>query len=573
MSIKRFFAKTTSEALRKVRDAFGSDGLILSNRSMSGGIEILALRQDDIAALVPAPAPEESGAERPGTVSFSQLLPSSSGVKADERKRNEVKSGHEARSFSLASREDLLNYFRKADAAGKDLHASGASPRQSDERKQEPDCGVSPYSNLDPASIVTAGVVARGQAEHSQTVETTQTSIRKPRSTRRSSLIAGHAENQPACNEASKAATPDKRRSKSRSATAKTSSDPKITRKRKPVQTSAVDTRQLADEMTACVLKEIKSMRSALEQKFSSINRNGHERDGSAREPLLSKLLAAGFSAPLVHGLIERLTEYPDGGNNEEEGMKRIRAALIQNLETIANEDEILEKGGIYALVGPTGVGKTTTTAKLAARCVVRHGADKLALLTTDGYRIGGHEQLRIYGKILGVRVYAVKDAQDLAVALSELQGKHMVLIDTVGVGQRDQMVVEQMAMFAGCGTEVRRLLLLNASSSLHTLNEVAEAYRGNGLAGAIITKLDEAVVTGCALDTAIRHRLPLYYVAHGQRVPEDLELADARHLVNLALDNPPAPLYSGAADALPPAVMLSKAVNVCPDMDGVHLD
>ena len=101
--------------------------------------------------------------------------------------------------------------------------------------------------------------------------------------------------------------------------------------------------------------------------------------------------------------------------------------------------DEILEKGGIYALVGPTGVGKTTTTAKLAARCVVRHGADKLALLTTDGYRIGGHEQLRIYGKILGVAVHAVKDAKDLALALAELRGKHMVLIDTVGVGQRDR--------------------------------------------------------------------------------------------------------------------------------------
>src|SRR5574340_403883 len=167
MSIKRFFAKTTSEALRKVRDAFGSDGLILSNRSMSGGIEILALRQDEIASLVPAPAPEESGAERPGSMPFSQLLPSSDGVKANERNRNEVKSGQAARSFSLASREDLLNYFRKADVAGKDLHASGASPRQSDERKQELDRGASPSSNLDPVSIVTAGAVARGQAEHS----------------------------------------------------------------------------------------------------------------------------------------------------------------------------------------------------------------------------------------------------------------------------------------------------------------------------------------------------------------------------------------------------------------------
>ena len=174
------------------------------------------------------------------------------------------------------------------------------------------------------------------------------------------------------------------------------------------------------------------------------------------------------------------------------------------------NENEILEKGGIYALVGPTGVGKTTTTAKLAARCVLRHGADKVALLTTDGYRIGGHEQLRIYGKILGITVHAVRDQRDLALALAELRGRHIVLIDTVGMGQRDQMVAEQAAMLAGCGADIKRLVLLNAASNRHTLDEVAHAYCGNGLAGAIITKLDEAVVTGGALDIAIRHRLPL---------------------------------------------------------------
>ncbi|HJT52050.1 MAG TPA: flagellar biosynthesis protein FlhF, partial [Nitrosospira sp.] len=209
-------------------------------------------------------------------------------------------------------------------------------------------------------------------------------------------------------------------------------------------------------------------------------------------------------------------------------------------IEAIGNESEILEKGGVYALVGPTGVGKTTTTAKLAARWVVRHGADKLALLTTDGYRIGGHEQLRIYGKILGVTVHAVKDAHDLTLALAELRGKHLVLIDTVGMGQRDRMVAEQVAMLAGCGIEVKRLLLLNAAANRHTLNEVAHAYRGDGLAGAIITKLDESVVLGCALETAIRHRLPLFYTACGQRVPEDLELADPSYLVDRALDHLP---------------------------------
>ncbi len=200
-----------------------------------------------------------------------------------------------------------------------------------------------------------------------------------------------------------------------------------------------------------------------------------------------------------------------------------------------SNENEILEKGGVYALVGPTGVGKTTTTAKLAARCVMRHGPGKLALITTDGYRIGGYEQLRIYGKILGVMVHSVKDEADLRIALDELKGKHTVLIDTVGVGQRDKMVAEQIAMLSGAGSQVKRLLCLNATSTGETLNEVARSYMGEGLAGCILTKLDEAATIGSALDVTIRQKLNLYYVANGQRVPEDLHVANQQYLVDRA--------------------------------------
>ena len=145
----------------------------------------------------------------------------------------------------------------------------------------------------------------------------------------------------------------------------------------------------------------------------------------------------------------------------------------------MADEDAILDRGGVFALVGPTGVGKTTTTAKLAARCVMRHGPEKLALITTDAYRIGGHEQLRIYGKILGVMVHSVKDEADLRIALKELRNKHTVLIDTIGMSQRDQMVTEQVAMLTESGANVKRLLCLNATSTNETLNEVVRAYQG----------------------------------------------------------------------------------------------
>ena len=296
----------------------------------------------------------------------------------------------------------------------------------------------------------------------------------------------------------------------------------------------ALDPLQFADKITAGVLNEVRSMHSTLEQRLAMLSRNEQERRDPVRGQLFRQLLTAGLNDESVQALLDQLP----GDMDESTAMSWARTALMANLQTIGNETEILEKGGVYALVGPTGVGKTTTTAKLAARCVVRHGASKLALLTTDSYRIGGHEQLRIYGKILGVTVHAVRDTQDLTLALNELRGKHMVLIDTVGVGQRDQMVAEQVAMLSGCGSEIKRLLLLNAASSWHTLDEVTQAYWGDGLAGAIITKLDEAVITGCALDIAMRHSLPLYYATHGQRVPEDIELADAESLVNRMFDD-----------------------------------
>ncbi len=279
------------------------------------------------------------------------------------------------------------------------------------------------------------------------------------------------------------------------------------------------------------VMQEIRSMRSMLEVQLAELAWTGQHKREPAKSSALREMLAAGFSASLARYLTEKMP----AGASKDGGMEWIKTILTRNLMTIGNENEILEKGGVYALVGPTGVGKTTTTAKLAARCVMRHGPGKLALITTDGYRIGGYEQLRIYGKILGVMVHSVKDEADLRIALDELKGKHTILIDTVGVSQRDQMVAEQIAMLSGAGSQVKRLLCLNATSTGETLNEVARSYMGDGLAGCILTKLDEAATIGSALDVVIRQKLNLYYVANGQRVPEDLHVANQQYMVDRA--------------------------------------
>ncbi len=293
-----------------------------------------------------------------------------------------------------------------------------------------------------------------------------------------------------------------------------------------PIAASAAERSELDS-----LMKEIRSMRGMLETQLAELAWGDRQKKEPARASVLREMLAAGFSASLSRYMTERMPS----GLSHKRGMDWVKSVLERNLTTIGNENEILEKGGVYALVGPTGVGKTTTTAKLAARCVMRHGPGKLALITTDGYRIGGYEQLRIYGKILGVMVHSVKDEADLRIALEELKGKHTILIDTVGVGQRDQMVAEQIAMLSGSGTEIKRLLCLNATSNGETLNEVARNYMGDGLAGCILTKLDEAATIGNAVDVAIRQKLNLYYVANGQRVPEDLHVANKAYLVDRA--------------------------------------
>ena len=282
----------------------------------------------------------------------------------------------------------------------------------------------------------------------------------------------------------------------------------------------------------ASMMSEIRSMRGMLENKMSEISWIGMQQKSPHKADILREMLATGLSASLSRQLVERL---PESAMNAALGLEWVKSVLVRNLSTINNESEILERGGVYALVGPTGVGKTTTTAKLAARCVMRHGPSKLALITTDAYRIGAYEQLRIYGKILGVMVHSVKDEADLKIALRELKDKHTVLIDTVGVSQRDKMVTEQVAMLSGSGVDVKRLLCLNATSTGETLSEVVRAYKGNGLSGCILTKLDEAATIGGVLDIAIRQKLNIYYVASGQRVPEDLHVANKQYLVERA--------------------------------------
>jgi flagellar biosynthesis protein FlhF len=276
------------------------------------------------------------------------------------------------------------------------------------------------------------------------------------------------------------------------------------------------------------LLAELRAVKELIEQRFGALAFMEKLQRRPAEARLAQKLLDCGFSPILVRKMAEGFRA--DAGDENEWAAQ----VLEKNLRTAAADEAIEQRGGVFALIGATGVGKTTTTAKIAAAFAARHGAGQLGLITLDAYRMGAHEQLRAYGRILGVPVHTAHDRASLDDLLELLAGKKMVLIDTAGMAQRDERTRELLEMVSH--RSVQRLLVVNAASQGETIDDVLVAYRASTCAGMVLSKIDEAVKLGPALDAAIRHRLTVLGVANGQRVPEDWHRLSANALVQRAL-------------------------------------
>ena len=254
---------------------------------------------------------------------------------------------------------------------------------------------------------------------------------------------------------------------------------------------------------------------------------------------LLRNLLGCHFSPMLARTLVELLpSDYADAQADEwlRQMLMRALAGVNQGVGLALGEDRTLfDAGGVFALIGPTGVGKTTSIAKIAAHHVLRHGPRSLALITADVYRIGAQEQLRAFGRMLGVPVQVAQDREVLQRLLKEHEGCRLVLIDTAGIGQRDDRVGQLTSALEV--SQVRRVLVMNAAAQPGSLEEVLGAFGAHETAGVLLSKVDEAVGLGACLDALVRHRLPLLGYADGQRVPEDYHAVNFGRLVEMALD------------------------------------
>ncbi|WP_300632431.1 flagellar biosynthesis protein FlhF [Pseudomonas sp.] len=292
-----------------------------------------------------------------------------------------------------------------------------------------------------------------------------------------------------------------------------------------PAPAAAVDQRAL-DSMRF----ELNGLRELLEVQLGSLAWTQLQGSKPQQANLWRRLQRIGLSGPLSRDLLALTAEV-------EEPRQAWRMLLAHLARMIATpEIEPLEEGGVIAMVGPAGMGKTTTLAKLAARYVLKYGASNIALVSMDSYRIGAQEQLRTLGRILNVPVTHVDPGQSLANALDPLLRKRVVLIDTAGLQASDPALRMQLESLAGRGIKSKNYLVLATTSQKQVLTAAYHSYKRCGLAGCILTKLDETASLGEVLSLAISHELPVAYLTDGPRIPDDLHLPRRHQLVSRAV-------------------------------------
>lgn len=499
MNVKRFTAPTSRDALKQVRLAFGREAVVLSTRPCADGVEVLAMAPDALHQFerVALPAP----------------------TSADTSDRTEEPGTSRARSGDAQG-----SWGRAATALRQRLEPSFESGRPGSRSSQnvEEDVQRLSMSTLSFQDYVRERLLRRRKQE----MEAAQRSASSPEALPAS--VRGVSA-QPAGREAELpgTATPPASRTSGRPPAA--SPTRKTAGAAQPGSAQATDP-QAAVAMTrdrAEMVNELRSMKGLIEERFGALAFMEKLQRHPRQAQLTQKLLDCGFSPALTRKMVGSLP-----ANKDE--LAWTTSVLERNLLTGEREAALEDQGGVWALVGSTGVGKTTSTAKLAAAFVARHGAGNLGLITLDAYRLGAQDQLRAYGRILGVPVHTAHDRASLEDLLELLAGKKMVLIDTAGIAQRDARTSELMDMLSH--PSVRRLLVINAAAQGETIEDVVKAYSPAACKGVVLTKVDEAVKLGPALDPLIRHRMKVVAVANGQRVPEDWHRLSSGTLVRRAL-------------------------------------
>jgi len=444
MKIKRFVAKDIRLAMRMVKEELGADAVIMSNRTVDEGVEIVAAKDFD-----------EQAVQKTLNVQNQ-----SSAESLKEKKRIELADFDAERS-----KLHIVSSPRK-------IGADGVIPKRPLQRKVDEYVGYAEKINL--LDERKKPKVAKNQ--------------KRPLFEKQERVEKQFSQNARAEIKQQASGIPEK----------------------------------FMQEMR----NEIKALKSAMDTKLSEVSWNQSVQSNPVRIDLLRRLADMGFSKKLTTKIANRLDSHKEPDFAFEKAKEMLTKVL-----PIA-DDNLMEYGGIVALVGPTGVGKTTTIAKLAAKFILKHGPRQVALITTDNYRIGAHEQLTTYGRLLDVPVRVASNAEELRGHINSFNDKQLILIDTAGMSQRDMRLAEQINTLQQEEVPIKTYLVMSAATQYKAMNEIINAFKIFQPESSILTKLDETATQGATLSAIIENQLPISFMTNGQQVPEDIYFPDAHTLI-----------------------------------------
>ena len=536
MKIKRFFASEMREAIRQVKDELGPDAVILSNNKVDGGIELVAAIDYD-EEVVQRHA--ESQRQQKTASSTRQGFNSDSTTGLQNKKKRSVfakvrKQNNSAR-LEDAIEDDVISFTGKhagkQSQAPKAVHSAASGEADFASLLQQSSQNSSAKASTNTSAYSTPSLHDRKQPFISEFgIDDNEQqdagddgypfdyeSLVKDKQKRSPGERAENGGDWDMESFFDNSPKPGRANGTNRKNQTKTGSNNKVEWVQDPALTS--------------MQEEIKSLRGILENQLSGLAWGDFARRHPHRAELLSRLFRLGIKSSLSEKIVKQLKN----SDSLEDSWRNLLNIIARNIPTVSTD--LIDEGGIIALVGPTGVGKTTNIAKLAARFTLKYGAKDLALVTTDSYRIGAHEQLKTYGRILGVPVYIAGDENELKQVLSRLDDKKLVLIDTAGMSHRDLRLAQQLSMLRRSHNNMKILAVLSAASQTMVMDEVIKTFNAKELDGCIASKVDESTSIGGIISILIENQLHLNYISDGQKVPEDIHQANTKAFLKQALE------------------------------------
>lgn len=527
MKLKRFEAKDMREALTKVKEELGDDAIIMSNKRVAGGVEIVAgIETLPIAkSAMQANVRPSNAAGGLSSMADRQLSDDKVDINSDASKPKQDRRliGGKNQAYAQSLIEILERQQAMSKEQGDKLLGDIAAKTEQNDQYQERHARSNSLKGTGVSRIINP-VTVDGDYD-----DMANDPMKK----------AGPSRIDPSLDEdADLFKTPplplsQQREFKNFFVKSKTKQE-----KEEYESKAGIDTYRSTGVSDVAVRKDLEKMRAEVEniRKLLQFELAGLLQDNRSRnEPvkaMVYKLLnSVGFSDSVADSLVNQLPAEITFNNAWRELVSIIERSIL------VGDDEIVSKGGIVTLIGPAGVGKTTTLAKLAARFVMRYGPQRVAIVTADHYRIGAVEQIKTYGRIMGCATYAVKNIAELPQLLYTLSDKSLILVDTAGVGFKDERFNAQLSQLKlQANLKLKHYLVLPCTTQRKVLQHAYEHFAMVGLTGLILTKIDECQNVGDALSLCIDMKLPISYITDGQRVPEDLDIPNPNSLARKAL-------------------------------------